>query len=269
MAMIRHRIDVPTLAAIAALVGVVSTQAHEGLGHGGMCLAEGLHLNAWGAFYVDCGSETDPLFARKLVEMAGSTVNLIVAIVAALLFVATSPQRFTLRFILWLTATLNAFEWAGYFLFSGVGGIGDWGVGPSGVLFGVANPWAWRALMAFGGMAIYWWLAIRAMHALAGMTGDDPAGRAQAKLLSLGAYATIGVVAVLVGLLNPEGVFVVIASAGAASLGGASGLWWGINMIPRTEQAGDFELRRNWPLIVAAIVVVAAEAVILGPTLRL
>lgn len=262
----RRGIDLPTLVAIAALCGVVSTQIHEGLGHGGACIALGERANAWGAYYFDCALERSSLAHVRIVAMAGSTMNLLLAIVAALLFRATPPDRSTARFGWWLLATLNAFVWAGYFLFSGVSGLGDWGVEQGGVLTGVANPWPWRVVLAVGGFAIYWKCAALAMRALGTMTGNDAVGRPQAKLLATSSYATIGVIAILVGLLNPQGVVILLASAAASSLGGASGLLWGQNMLRPGTTARSFMLPRNVALIVTAIVVVAAETVVLGPT---
>src|SRR6187402_1620702 len=97
----RH--DLPTMIAIAAIAGVVSTQLHEALGHGGTCLALGGRIAEWGAFYVNCDvpAVAPPMIAR-LVAAAGSTINLLTALVAFALLRATPERRPRARFFWWL-----------------------------------------------------------------------------------------------------------------------------------------------------------------------
>ena len=259
-------VNVATLAAIAIIVGLISNQLHEAVGHGGTCLATGHHVSAWGAFYVDCNLEGAPRLDARLVAMAGSTVNLIAALIGAALFRAADPARGTHRFFLWLFATVNAFEWAGYFLFSGVSGIGDWGT--DGVLAGTAQPWPWRILFAVGGMALYVWLAQIAMRTLAGMTGAHPAGLKQAHRIATICYFTIGIASTLVGLLNPMGIVIVLSSAMASSFGGLSGLLWAQSMLRPGAARGPLIIRRSLPLMIAALALLLAVAAVLGPTLN-
>jgi hypothetical protein len=261
-----NRADLPTLIAMAAIAGVLSTQIHEGLGHGGACVATGLPARAWGAFYFDCGLGTGPSRAAAIVEMAGSTMNLLLAALTALALRATPARQQGLRFFLWLVAAVNAMVWAGYFLFSGISGIGDWGVGDSGVLQGSEHPLLWRVVMTVGGLAAYTLITALAMRSLTGLTGGDDQGKRLAHRLATASYLTIGVVAIAVGVFNPIGFFILLASAAASSFGGASGLMWGQSWI-RGGPAREFALGRSWGWIVAAIVIVGAETVVLGPTI--
>ncbi len=164
---------------------------------------------------------------------------------------------------LWLLFVVNAFTWAGYYLFSGVAGIGDWG--EDGVLKTVSNPLIWRGVMAIGGMAVYVWLTRLAMRWLGRLTGDFKAART----LSWTAYATGGVLAILIGLRNPEGWWIVIFSSMASSLGGTSGLLWGVRWARNPENGVDFDLPRNGLWIGAGVVAAALYAWYFGPTLKL
>lgn len=261
-------IDLVTAAAIAAIVGIVSTQLHEAGGHGGACLALGRHLTTWGAFYVDCDTHAAPAWVGRAIAAAGSSVNLLAGLVAYALFRMTPASAGLLRWTWWFAFVLNGMVWAGYYAFSGIADIGDWGT--EGVLAGVANPLPWRIGFAIGGFALYWFWVRWAMAELAALTGRDDEGRRRLRRLSLTAYLTNGVVAVAVGLLNPVGVYIVIASAAASSFGGASGLLWG----PRYLRAGPaveapLAFARNWLVIAAAIVLVLADALVLGPSLKL
>lgn len=263
------RFDGWTVAGIAAVAGVLSTQLHEAGGHGGACLLLGRHLREWGAFYVDCDTRTAPVWIARTVAAAGSTMNLLVALVAAALFRATPADRPALRLFWWLLAAVDAFDWAGYFLFSGVSGVGDWGGGREQALEGVP---AWpvvRWLMAAAGGVLYWLCARLAVRALAGLTGADEAGRRLARRLAATAYWTIGCVALVIGLMNPVGVYILLASAVASSFGGPSALLWAPRYLrPGPPADPPFVLARRWGWIAVGAALVVAEGVVLGPSLR-
>ena len=265
----RGRIDWPTVCAVAAVAGVVSTQLHEAVGHGGACLALGRRVTAWGAFYVDCDTHAAPLWIARAVAAAGSTMNLVAALVALAALNATPASRPRARLFAWLMFALNGFEWAGYFLFSGVSGLGDWGAGREQVFDRVPGWPLWRALLAAGGAGLYWAWTVWAMRRLARLTGTDDAGRRTARRLCGAAYGTIGAVALAIGLMNPVGLYVLLASAVASSFGGPSGLLWGPRYLrPGPAAAEPFVAPRSWPWIAAAAALVLAEGAVLGRSLR-
>ena len=70
----------------------------------------------------------------------------------------------------------------------------------------------------------------------------------------------------LVGLLNPLGLFITLASAAAASFGGLAGLISVGFAVPHGEEQRPFEVRRPWPVIGAGVLVAGAFAVVLDPT---
>ncbi len=260
-----RRIDIFTVAGIAAVVEVITTLLHEGLGHGGMCLLVHGRPLAWGAYYFDCGEDGLPAMAGRLVAAAGSTVNLIMAAILAVLLAANVRRPGThggWTVFLWLMFSVNAMTWAGYYLFSGVAGIGDWS--EDGVLRDIAHPLIWRGVMAAGGMAIYVWLTRWAMLRLGAIAGDFKPAQA----ISWTAYVTGGLVAILIGLRNPEGWWIVVFSSMASSLGGTSGLLWGIRWAKTDAPGIDFALPRNWLWIAAGIVAAALYAWFFGPTLK-
>lgn len=261
------RIDLPTVIAIAAIATIIDTQLHEAAGHGGACLALGRHVREWGAFYLDCDTRGAPLWVGRVVAAAGSTMNLLTAILAFIVVRATWRPRAGLFW--WLLFAIGGFEWAGYYFFSGVSGLGDWGAGRDGVFHLVPGWGVWRLLLAVGGGLLYWAWAIVAMRLLVRLTGADDAGRRQARLLCWISYATIGGIAFAIGLLNPVGFFVLLASAIASSFGGCSGLLWAPFYLRTGAPAVQpLAIGRSWGWIAAAIVLVLAEGLILGPSLR-
>lgn len=251
----KAQVDLATVAAMAAIVFLGSTLLHEAGGHGGACIATGGRIVAIGAFYVDCAAPN--AISSQIVSAAGSTINLLAALLAGIAFrVSTSAAA---RIFWWLAFTVNGLVWAGYFLFSGVTGIGDWG--EQGVLAGVSDGGLSRIGLAVLGAAAYFmiaWISARAIGAFV----DQRTARSIAWI----AYFTGGIVCVLVGLLNPLGIFILIASAAASSFGGASGLLWLPSLAPKNTASG-FALPRSWPWLVASVLVIATYAAVLGPTL--
>jgi hypothetical protein len=258
-------VDLPTLIAISALAYAVCTQLHEGAGHGGACLAVHGRVAAWGAYYVDCNTTGLPAWAGRVVAAAGSAMNLATAIAAWLVLRVAPPGRSVLRFFLWLVLTISLLDWAGYFLFSGVSGFGDWG--GDGVFKDVEPQWLWRiGLTLVGGLA-YYGSARFAAHVFGAIAGGPPARRRLMRTLQT-TYLTGGVLAILIGLLNPMGLVIVLLSAAASSFGGTSGLLYLGLWVPRTGIERPLILARSWAWIVIGVGVVALEAVVLGPTLR-
>jgi len=261
------RIDIPTVIAIAAIVGTLSNQLHEAAGHGGACLALGRHVREWGAFYLDCDTNGASPGAGRLVAAAGSTMNLATAIVAAAMKRATPATMPRAIFFWWLLFAVSGFDWAGYYFFSGVSGIGDWG--QDGVFAGVRGWGLGRIALGLGGFLLYWAWVIVAMRRLAKLTGGDEAGRKLARKLCWTSYFTIGCIAFLVGLMNPVGLFILLASAVASSFGGPSGLLWGPNYVRDAAPAAQpLAIARSWGWIVVAALLVLAEGLVLGPGLR-
>lgn len=259
-------VDLLTVAAIAATAFVVTTFCHEALGHGGTCLAVGAHLRELGAYYADCDTHDGPPWKWQAVAAAGSTVNLILMAVFYLLLKArlsSASPRGSGSVFLWLMFALNGFTWAGYFLFSGVAGIGDWGTGRGAVLYDVPNALIFRAVMAVAGGGLYVLIGRAAGRMLGRVTGSQTSGRA----VSWMAYITGGLIAIPVGILNPMGLYVLLASAVASSWGGASGLMW-CARLARDDDGITFAMPRNWLWIVAGVAIIAAYAVILGPSLK-
>lgn len=70
-----------------------------------------------------------------------------------------------------------------------------------------------------------------------------------------------------VGILNPLGLYVLLASAIASSFGGASGLLW-CARLARDDEAVTLSVGRNWLWIVGGVALVAAYALVLGPTIH-
>ena len=254
--------DTSTIVAIAIAATVIADVLHEGAGHGGACLLSGGHPLALSTVHFDCDNN------GRLVAAGGTIANFVAGLF--FWFASRSVTRSTnLRYFLWLSMTLNFFGAGGYFLFSGVGNIGDW----ADVIAGFQPAWLWRiglTLLGVGSYGLFMWIALLEMRPFLPRAGPDRWMRA--RKLSLVPYFTDGILSCLAGLFNPVGMILVAISAAAASFGGASGLCWmwnwlkGSRIPPGSFEMGPLIRSRGW--IVAASILAAVFVVVLGPGLK-
>jgi hypothetical protein len=268
--MSKIKVDFPTLIALSAFSFMLATALHEHAGHALACYSLGGHIKELGAFYVDCGYETLSNMGNRLVALAGPLMSLIIGLVGVMIFDRASKSNPQLKYFLWHFATTNLMIAAGYVLFSGVAGIGDLGTGQYGVFYQVQPEWVYRIGLAVLGAACYYWVirvSIRKMDSFIGGEGLERINRAQR--LSLVSYLTGGVVAILIGLLNPYGLVIVLVSSVASSMGGTSGLAWMMHLLDRKKNTGDapFTMDRNWGWIAVSVVFLLAYTIIFGPTI--
>jgi len=255
--------DLLTVAAIAIVATVIANFIHEGFGHGGMCVVTGGRPLVLSTVHFECSADT------RLVAAGGTLANLIFG---ALSWVAMRAvkQSAPWRYFFWLLMTLNLFGVGGYFLFSGIGNIGDW----AAVVAGWPPAWAWRVGLATLGIVTYFFLFVPlSLRELRPFLGKDAKIRVRrARQLTLVPYLTAGILSCAAGALNPVGPLLILISAAAASFGGNSGLAWMWNLlygprIPSSEfQMPEIERSRGW--IIAAVVLAIGFIMGLGPGLR-
>lgn len=258
--------DLLTITAIALVAYAVSNVSHEALGHGGACVALGGKPRVLSSVHFDCGEEAMSALARRGVAAAGTIVNFIAGAIGLVAFKATNPVgKPDISYFLWLFTTLNLLMGAGYFLFSGVGNIGDW----ADVARGTMSPFIWRPALAVLGGALYFFLARRSGQWLGALVGSDDLAMRRSRLLSVPAYVAGGLLFCLSGLFNPVGPVLIAISAAAASFGGASGLLWLTLFTSDSKRSAEpAELRRSYAWIVAGCIAAGVFVGILGPSIH-
>jgi hypothetical protein len=203
------------------------------------------------------------------VAAGGTLANLICG---ALFWVAARAvtQSASWRYFFWLLMTLNLLDAGGYFLFSGIGNIGDW----AAVVAGWQPAWAWRVGLTVVGAVTYFLLFVPlCLRELRPLLGRDAKTRVRrARQLTLVPYLTSGILSCAAGALNPVGPLLILISAAASSFGGHSGLAWMSSLlysphIPSSElQMPEIERSRGW--MVAAVILAITFIAGLGPGVK-
>jgi hypothetical protein len=256
--------DVPTVIAIALVAYAASNVLHEAVGHGGACLALGGKPLVLSSVHFECGEQAMSAVALRGVAAGGTIVNFIIGTLALGVLKMTSPlNKPHAACFLWLFTTLNLLSGAGYFLFSGVGGIGDW----ADVARGIVPPVVWRPAMSIFGGALYFLLGRQSAQWLRSLVGNCELSMRRSKLLPVPPYIAGGLLYCVAGLFNPVGPGLIAISAAASSFGGASGLLWLTRFLPRGERYAPpgAALARSVVWIVGGSIVSLAFIAILGP----
>jgi hypothetical protein len=260
-----RNIDLLTILAIGIVSFIVKNVLHEALGHGGACLLVGGQALTLSSAHFDCATDSVSDAGIRFIAAAGTLVNFLFAYIFWLAFRNTPAQFSTLRYFFWFAMSGNFFVAAGYSLFSGIIGVGDW----VDVVEGWQPVWMWRFILSILGFVLYLagvWFALREMKTL---IGSNPTERlARAFRLTLFPYLAGATASSLGALFNPIGAFVVFTSA-AAAFGGSSAYVWMTQLLktkwfPETSDQ-LVTIDRNWTWVIIAILLALVHIFILGP----
>jgi len=231
-----------TIVSLAVLAAAAGSLLHEGLGHGLTAWLRGDIVTQW------TSNHLDSVRPDRLVDAGGTLVNLAAGFI--LLFAARAAgRRCNLRYFLWLLAALNLLDAAGYFLFSGVGNVGDW----AQVIAGLPHQGALRIVMAATGALGYVVFLRLLMRELRPFCPDRGTYNSVGRL----PYCAACVFMCIAGAFDPMGIKLLLISTVPAHFGGLSGLLWGdvfLRGLPAPAQ----------PLTVRRSVLVWIAAVLLG-----
>lgn len=196
-----------TIISMAVISMGLAALLHEGLGHG---------VTAWLRGDLVTQLTRNHLSDRKadrLVDAGGTMINFLVGAVALAAFIRARPN---LRFFLWFFAAVNLLDGAGYFLFSGVGGVGDW----AAVIAGLPHQAALRTAMALVGAALYYLCVML----LAAAVRPFVATRSEYNMVGRLPYLAACVFYCVAGAFDPLGFKLLFLSTIPAAFGGLSGL---------------------------------------------
>jgi hypothetical protein len=138
-----------TVAAIMVIAFMLACVAHEVVGHGGMCMIVGGHVNLVSSVYFRSTG------GGVLTDAAGPLMNLFVGAVCWFLLGRWTAPPILWRLFLVLAMGFNLFWGAGCFILSAVTNTGDWAF----VLrqLQLEPVWVWRIVLGVLGIFIYRW----------------------------------------------------------------------------------------------------------------
>jgi hypothetical protein len=242
-----------TIVSMAIIASAAATLLHEGLGHGVTAALRGDIVTELTSNHLS--SE----IPDRLVEAGGTIVNLLVGFVA--LLISPRMQRSNLRYFFWILAALNLLPGAGYFLFSGVIGFGDW----NEVIRGLPHHALLRVAMTLFG-AVFYVFCVRllafSLRPFVGTLHDyNTLGRVP--------YLAACIFSCIAGAFDPLGIKLLLVSTMPAAFGGSSGLLWADRFLagqPQNERPLLVERAVGW--WIAAAVLGTAYIAILGPGIQ-
>lgn len=244
-----NRHDTASIVSIAVLSVGLAAICHEGLGHG---------LVAWlrGDTVTELTSNhLSTVIGDRLVESAGTIVNLIVAALC-LWGYSIAGQRANLRYFFWLFGAVNLLDGSGYFLFSGVLGLGDW----AAILHGLPHEGLLRIAMSIFGLAFYWVSAMIVARGARPFLAGDGEYNTVARL----PYFAACIFYCIAGAFDPLGIQLLFLSTIPAAFGGLSGLLWAHRYVPRTAPEKPLAVAPNHVLWITAAIFAVAFVAIMG-----
>ncbi len=239
---------------MAVIAGCLTVLLHEGVGHG---------VVAWMRGDIPTQLTSNHLSTvrpDRWVDAGGTLVNLAVGTLS-LLAANAAGARANLRYFCWIFASHNLFAGAGYFMFFGASGFGDW----EEVIRGFPHEGVWRFGMFLFGLVLYvlvaWRLAIGVRPFCPNRSTYNTVGRFP--------YLAACFFSCLAGAFDPLGLKLFLVSTVPGSFGGSSGLLWLDSMMPRRAPGQPLFVRRQIAWWIAAVVFGIAYIVIVGRGINL
>ena len=244
-----------TLLAIACTAFFVADLAHEGLGHGGACVALGGKMLSLSTTYEDCSIRS------RWIDAAGPVMGLVISLLAWSWLRLAAPRSSNLRAFLCLLFAFTGFWNVGYLVESGILYRGDWRF----VIEGLEPVMAWRAGLVIGGVVFYI-VAMRVLGAV--MTGNFGAGTGwRPQIFGLIALLVASALAIAGGALDPRGSGIILTDALPAALSSFGLVWIGLEVHRRVGTLRiDTPTSPGW--IVTGLICAVIFVAVLGPGLR-
>lgn len=234
---------------MAVIASAAATLLHEGVGHG---------VTAWLRDDIPIeltNNHLSSLRPDKWVDAGGTLVNLGVGAIAILLS-RSIGNKGNARYFFWILAALNLLPGAGYFLFSGVLGFGDW----QEIIRDIPRYYFLRVAMVIFGAALYVYIVRLLARAAKPFCPEHSTYNTIGRL----PYYAACLFSCVAGILDPLGLKLFLVSTVPAAFGGSSGLMWADRFLPEEETADRLIVRRGTGWWIAATVLGLAYVAIVG-----
>jgi hypothetical protein len=167
-----------------------------------------------------------------------------------------AAHRANLRYFLWILAALNLLPAAGYFLFSGIFGFGDW----NAVISGLPHQPLLRMIMTIFGAALYVFVVRLLAIAVQPFCPEKSIYKDVGQL----PYYAACLFSCAAGAFDPLGLKLFLVSTVPAAFGGSSGLLWADVFLPLKPSEETLFVRRQPSWWIAASLLGLAYIFFLG-----
>jgi hypothetical protein len=242
-----------TILSMAVIASGVATLAHEGLGHG---------VIAWlrGDIPTELTSNhLSTLRPDRWVDAGGTLLNLLIGAIA--LLISRRAIRPNTRYFFWIFSALNLLPGAGYFLFSGIFGFGDW----YEIIHGLPHEATLRIAMTVFGAALY--LAVVRLLAIA--IRPFVAQRPIYNIVGRFPYLAACLFSCAAGAMDPLGIKLFLISTVPAAFGGSSGLLWTDSLMPSAPPQRSLAVQRAPAWWLAAAIFAISYIIFVGRGIHL
>ncbi|MGC9366893.1 MAG: hypothetical protein ACP5FK_07615 [bacterium] len=261
------KVDTLTLIAISIIVFTVQNVLHEFGGHGIATIILGGEIISWSTAYLENDLDAVSNIGKQIVSAAGPLINILFGLLFWVILHFKKKTASSIDFFVWLFMTVNLLTGTGYFLFSGVTGIGDW----NNVISYFNHYWLWRSGLIILGLISYLVVIWIALNTLNGYIGTSDSRNKLALKLTLIPYLSGSIASTIGAIFNPISMVFVFTSA-ASSFGGASGLAWMSQMYStKLFPEKDYKaivIKRNYFWIILAIVFLLIHVIIIGQSIK-
>lgn len=259
-------VDVTTAAILGLTVFLGSALVHEGLGHGGACLATGGRVRGVSLANAGCEGSRAP----AVESVAGPLANVAVGGASAGWLLSRPPRDPVAYSYLWLQSSVHLFQASGYLMVGPWVPVGDMGTG--GALAGVSRPLPAQLALSAAGAGMTFGTVLLSNHLAAPLWGRGASlDRESRRRMTVLPYALGGGLVTASSIANRAGPEFA-ASAGVANLAGTLFLAYiplffadevFIPGPPTDEAPRSLRAQKAW-LIAGGVVATAAIAT-LGP----
>lgn len=175
---------------------------------------------------------------------------------ASLLISRRAANRANIRYFFWILSAVNLLPGAGYFLFSGILGLGDW----NELILGLPHQVALRIGMSVFGAGLYVMVVRLLAVSVRPFVPDRPTYNIVGRL----PYLAACIFSCIAGALDPLGLKLFFLSTVPAAFGGSSGLLWADGLMPSAAPELNLVVHRAPTWWIAAVVLGICYVVFLG-----
>lgn len=192
-------IDIPTLVAISTVAYALVIIGHEIIGHGGVCILVGGEFRAVTSTDLYCKIANAVEWKYKIMVAGGPLVN-IASVVLSFTLLRNKKHNMHTTYFIWVFMSLNLFLASSYLIGSPILGFGDWNSLVSDLPLSVL----WRIILALIGIGIsIWGIKVSINTLVIGFRWAEKDNDKWIKLLSRVPIFTVGIIAIIMGLVSP------------------------------------------------------------------